>query len=225
MDYSLLKQLLEQVETFEQHQQTSHGAPADLARFAAWLHARTAPGPGLQPVADEVHAVHDTPEAQITKMVLFLNRYARSYVRLALADTVLLTIDDFAYLASLYRLQPLSKTELITRNVHEKASGTEVIKRLLAHGLVWEEPHATDRRRKLLSVTDAGREVLGQVIGRMNQVAQLVSGDLTADERQQLVYLLQRLDAFHQQIYQGPRPESFASLTQQWLPPEVRAAQ
>lgn len=225
MDYSLLKQLLEQVEAFEQHQQASHSAPADLSRFAAWLHARTALGPGAQPVADEVHAVHDTPEVQITKMVSFMNRYARQYVRLALASTVLLTFDDFAYLASLYRLQPLSKTELITQNVHEKASGTEVIKRLLAHGLVTEEPHATDRRRKLLSVTATGRQVLSEVLGRMNQVAHLVSGDLTLDERQQLVYLLQRLDAFHQQIYLAPRSESFEALMQQWLPPDAEAGQ
>ncbi|RTQ51425.1 MarR family transcriptional regulator [Hymenobacter gummosus] len=219
MDYSLLKQLLEQVEAFEQHQQASHSAPADLPRFAAWLHARTALGAGPQPVADEVHAVHDSPEVQISKLVVFMNRYARSYIRLALAGTPLLTADDFAYLASLYRLQPLSKTELITRNVHEKASGTEVIKRLLAHGLVTEEPHATDRRRKLLSVTDEGRQVLSEALGRMNQVAHLVSGDLTQEERRQLVYLLQRLDAFHLSIYLAPRPESFEALMQQWLPP------
>ncbi|MCC3158926.1 MarR family transcriptional regulator [Hymenobacter sp. 15J16-1T3B] len=219
MDYSLLKQLIEQAEAFEQHQQASHSAPADLARFAAWLHTRTVLAPtATDPHPDEMHRSHETAEVQISKLVIFMNRYARVYSRLALADTPLLTIDDFAYLASLYRVQPLSKTELITRNVHEKASGTEVIKRLLANGLVAEQPHATDRRRKQLTVTDAGLAVLRQVVGRMTQAAQLVAGDLNAQERQQLLYLLQRLDKFHLPIFLAPRPASFEELMQLWQP-------
>ncbi len=106
----------------------------------------------------------------------------------------------------------MSKTDVIARNVHEKASGTEVIKRLLAHGLVAEQAHATDRRSKLLTITEAGRGVLGQVFGRMDQAAQLIAGDLTPAERAQLLYLLQKLDAFHHPIYAGSRPASFDQL-------------
>ncbi|GAB3833334.1 MarR family winged helix-turn-helix transcriptional regulator [Hymenobacter jeollabukensis] len=219
MDYSLLKQLLDQVEAYEQHQQVSHSAPAKLAHFAAWLHARAVLTPAAhEPHADEMHRSHETVEVQISKLVVFMNRYARVYSRLALAGTPLLTIDDFAYLASLYRAQPLSKTELITRNVHEKASGTEVIKRLLANGLIAEQAHATDRRRKQLTVTPEGHAVLRQVVGRMTQAAQIVSGDLNAEERQQLLYLLRRLDRFHLPIFLAPRPESFEELLLQWEP-------
>ncbi|OON69420.1 MarR family winged helix-turn-helix transcriptional regulator [Hymenobacter sp. CRA2] len=226
MDYSLLKQLLEQVEAFEQHQQASHGTPADLPQFATWLHARmaTVPAAASTPVPDEVHRSHETVEVQISKLVVFMNRYARVYSRLALAGSPLLTIDDFAYLASLHRKQPLSKTELITLNIHEKASGTEVIKRLLANGLIAEQAHTTDRRRKQLTVTAAGREVLGWVISRMMQASHMVVGDLNPEERQQLLYLLQRLDKFHLPIFLAPRPESFEELLEQWLPyPEATA--
>ncbi|WP_165822009.1 MarR family winged helix-turn-helix transcriptional regulator [Hymenobacter edaphi] len=225
MDYSLLKQLLDQVEAYEQHQQGSHSTSNKLARFAAWLHAQAVLTPAAhEPHPDEMHRSHETVEVQISKLVVFMNRYARVYSRLALAGTPLLTIDDFAYLASLYRAQPLSKTELITRNVHEKASGTEVIKRLLANGLIAEQAHATDRRRKQLSVTPEGHAVLRQVVGRMTQASQLVAGDLNAEERQQLLYLLQRLDRFHLPIFLAPRPESFAELLQQWEPLRAAAA-
>ena len=221
MDYSLLKQLLEQVEAFEQHQQASPGTPADLAHFAAWLHTQTALAPaGKEMNADEMHRSHETVEVQISKLVVFMNRYARVYSRLALAGTPLLTIDDFAYLASLYRAQPLSKTELITRNVHEKASGTEVIKRLLANELIAEQAHTTDRRRKQLTVTPAGHTLLLQVVGRMGQASRLVTGDLNEEERKQLLYLLRRLDKFHLPIFLAPRPDSFEELLLQWLPPE-----
>ncbi|GAA3933873.1 MULTISPECIES: MarR family winged helix-turn-helix transcriptional regulator [Hymenobacter] len=221
MNYSFLKQLLEQVEEFDRLRPT-RGAPADLASFAAWLHARTAPVPNSLPTSAQEAAVAAappmSPEADIGRLIIFMNRYARAYIRLGLAGTPLLTPDDFAYLATVFGHQPLSKTELIARNMHEKASGTEVIKRLLARGLVAEQAHATDRRSKQLTVTALGMEVLGRVFGPMDQAAQLIAGDLTPAERAQLLYLLQKLDAFHHPIYAGPRAESFEQLLQQ-LPP------
>ena len=211
MDYSFIKQLLEQAEAFELSRPNS-SKPLIVAEFAAWLHGQTAT---LPPVALEETIVKPprmSPEAEIGCLLIFLNRYARSYIRLGLAGTPLLTPDDFAYLATVLGHQPLSKPELIAHNVHEKASGNEVIKRLLARELVAEQAHATDRRSKLLTVTKAGMETLGQVFGRMEQAAQLIAGNLTPVERAQLLYLLQKLDAFHHPIYEGPRAESFEQL-------------
>jgi DNA-binding MarR family transcriptional regulator len=222
MDYSLLKQLLDQVEEFER-QGPHDGRPADLAAFAAWLYGRTAPaqvpapprrGPSAPPGIPPMPAA-----AEIGKLIIFLNRYARSYIRLGLAGTPLLTPDDFAYLATVLGHQPLSKTELIAKNIHEKATGTEVIKRLLARGLVAERPHATDRRSKQLTITEAGGALLGQVFGRMHLAAELIAGDLTRAERAQLLYLLQKLDAFHHPIFAGSRAESFEDLLRHLPPP------
>ncbi len=223
MDYAFLKQLLEQAEEFEtQHAPATR--PPDMATFAAWLHGRTAAptvAPNAAPAATHgpnapLSAPGTTPEAEIGKLLIFLTRYARSYIRQGLAGTPLLTPDDFAYLATVFGHQPLSKTELIARNVHEKPSGNEVIKRLLARGLVQEQPHATDRRSKLLTITEAGQAVLFEVFGRMDQAAQLIAGTLTSPERAQLLHLLQKLDAFHQPIY-ATRPASFQELLP-WLP-------
>ena len=213
MDFALLKQLLEQAEEFERLG-TAPGQPANLADFAAWLYGRTVASPEPRGPAAPPDVPSMPAEAEIGKLIIFLNRYARSYIRLGLAGTPLLTPDDFAYLATVMGHQPLSKTELIARNIHEKATGTEVIKRLLARGLVAEQPHATDRRSKLLTLTDAGGAVLRQVYGPMNQSSQLIAGDLTPHERAQLLYLLQKLDAFHHPIFAGPRAESFEALLQ-----------
>lgn len=203
MNYAFVKQLLEQVEAFEKS-----GRALVMEDFAAWLHARSAEHlpsvPGSPP--------RMSPEAEIGRLLIFLNRYARTYIRLGLAGTPLLTPDDFAYLATVLGHQPLSKTELIAHNVHEKASGNEVIKRLLARELVAEQPHATDRRSKLLTVTEAGMGVLGQAFGRMEQAAQLIAGNLSPAERGQLLYLLQKLNAFHHPIYTSAKAETFEDL-------------
>ncbi|MBC6699127.1 MarR family winged helix-turn-helix transcriptional regulator [Hymenobacter puniceus] len=215
MNYSLLKELLEQAEEFERLRPTG-SAPADIKTFAAWLHGHTAAPKAARGPSAPLSVPGMTPEAEIGKLLLFLTRYARSYIRQGLAGTPLLTPDDFAYLATVLGHQPLSKTELIARNVHEKPSGNEVIKRLLARGLVQEQPHATDRRSKLLTITETGQGVLFEVFGRMEQASQLIAGNLTAPERAQLLYLLQKLDAFHQPIYAN-RPAGFQELLQ-WLP-------
>ena len=220
MNYTLLKQLLEQAEEFE-HLRPATAPAADLASFAAWLHGRTAT-PSATPTAVRgpvtAYSRADVKsEAYLVKLVISLYRYGRSYIRQALAGTPLLTPDDFAYLAGVLGQGPISKTALIVHTVHEKPSGNEVIKRLLARELVQEQPHATDGRSKLLTVTDAGRQVLFGVFGRMEQAAQLVAGNLTLAERAQLLHLLQKLDAFHQPIY-AARPADFQELLT-WLPP------
>ena len=215
MAYTLLKQLLEQVEAFEQLSQGGAGSAApDLAGFAAWLYGRTAAPPAPRGPSAPATVPSMPPEAEIGKLLIFLTRYARSYIRLGLAGTPLLTPDDFAYLATVMGHQPISKTELIARNIHEKATGTEVIKRLLARGLVAEQPHATDRRSKLLTITEAGGAVLGLVFGPMGQASQLIAGDLTRAERIQLLYLLKKLNAFHLPIFQEGRAGSFSDLLQ-----------
>ncbi|QNH60987.1 MarR family winged helix-turn-helix transcriptional regulator [Hymenobacter sediminicola] len=224
MAYTLLKQLLEQLEQFEELGRGGTGSSApNLAGFAAWLYGRTAAPPEPRGPSAPATVPSMPPEAEIGKLLIFLTRYARSYIRLGLAGTPLLTPDDFAYLATVMGHQPISKTELIARNIHEKATGTEVIKRLLARGLVAEQPHATDRRSKLLTITEAGGAVLGQVFGPMGQASQLIAGDLTRAERIQLLYLLQKLDAFHLPIFQGGRAGSFSDLLQH-LPDDTPAA-
>ncbi len=214
MNYPLYRQLLDLAEAFEgQHPTTDPGA--SMPAFAAWLHARFTPAERLEAVAREVPSPLESVESRISTLAVFLYRYARSYARIALTEAGGLGFDDFTYLCLIISRGEMSKSELITRNIHEKATGTEIIKRLLRRGYLAEKPHATDRRSKLLSLTEPGRQALFQAFGAMNQVATLVTGNLSAAERQQFSYLLHKLDAFHHPLFVGPRPASLAELLHQ----------
>jgi DNA-binding MarR family transcriptional regulator len=220
MDYSLLKQVLALLEEF----QTTPAGPRpasgadELTAFSTWLHLRVPPAPDALRVARHERGPHDDDEILIGQMVTFLYRYVRGYSRLALAESPLLTYDDFTYLATTFGHQPLSKTELIRRNIHETPTGNEVIKRLLAKGFIAEQASATDRRSKLLTITPAGQGVLFASFGPMTQLAHLTAGNLSAFERRQLLYLLEKLDAYHYPIYAESRPATFAALVAQHLP-------
>ncbi|SNC66934.1 DNA-binding transcriptional regulator, MarR family [Hymenobacter gelipurpurascens] len=216
MDYAFFRQLVDMAEIFETQHPTAQAA--DMATFAAWLHARTTAPPDAATVTRVEAKPGEFDESIIGKLITFMYRYARTYLRLALEGSPLLTSDDFTYLATVYGHQPLSKTEVIGRNIHEKPTGTEVIKRLLKQGLIAEQAHETDRRSKLLTITDTGRQVLFQLFGRMSQVAYMIAGNLEPAERRQLLYLLLKLDHFHHDIFLHDRSKSFEELVQARFP-------
>ncbi|RSK33089.1 MarR family winged helix-turn-helix transcriptional regulator [Hymenobacter metallilatus] len=220
MKYALLAQVLALLEEFEATASQSAAAHSpSVEAFTAWLQLRVPPPTGALRVAREEPGELEEDEVVIGQMVTFLYRYLRGYSRLALADSPLLTYDDFTYLATTFGYQPLTKADLIRRNIHETPTGNEIIKRLLAKGFVAEQPSATDRRSKLLTVTPAGQGVLFASFGPMTQLAHLTAGNLTPFERKQLVYLLQKLDAFHHPIFAGSRPDTFGELIARHLPP------
>ena len=220
MDYSLVKQLVELAEEFHREASPAADAATELADFSRWLQARTgaAAGPRRQSVEREPSHPMETAASVIGKFVTFMYRYLRTYSRLALLNTPLITYDDFTYLATVYGRGPLSKSELITRNIHEKPTGSEIIRRLLAAGLVQEAPHATDRRRKLLSLTPEGQRVLFEVFASMSQVAGMAAGNLSPAEQEQLAYLLTKLDAFHFPVFAAARPASLEEMRQKYFP-------
>lgn len=217
MNYAFFRQLVDLAEAFEAQHPTRQG-PDDMAAFATWLHTRTAAPPDATPVTRTQAHPAEFDESRISKLITFMYRYARGYMRLALEGSPLLSYDDFSYLVTVYGQQPLTKTEVIVRNIHEKPTGTEILKRLLRQGLLEEQAHETDRRSKLLTITDAGRQVLFRLFGRMGQVAHMVAGTLEPAERRQLLYLLLKLDTFHHDIFLHDRSQTFEELLKNSFP-------
>lgn len=210
---SFVQQLLGLVAEYQAPKGGRPPRPLTLPAFAAWLMERVAP-PATQapPAGRRVRHEYETDESEIATLLALLSRYAKMYGRLALADSPLVTPDDFAYLATLHPHAPLTKAELIAHNAHEPTTGTQIIRRLLDRDLVREQPNTTDRRSKLLHLTDAGLQLLYPMYERMEQVAQLITGDLTKAEQHQLLHLLHKLDTFHYPVFSGSRPQSLAEV-------------
>jgi DNA-binding MarR family transcriptional regulator len=133
----------------------------------------------------------------IGRLFVFMSRYAKSYIKKALEGTPLQTAEDFTALAILLTHTHLSKSELISHNLQEKTSGTEVIRRLIAFGLVRQWDDVKDKRSKHIAITDEGRELLFQVFVQTNYVGKIITGRLTITEKFTLQYLLKKLEDFH----------------------------
>jgi DNA-binding MarR family transcriptional regulator len=73
-----------------------------------------------------------------------------------LPKTAFKTIDEFGFLATLIRAGNLMKHELINEHMLEMSSGSEIIKRLVRNGLVYEYPDENDKRAKRVALTEKG---------------------------------------------------------------------
>jgi DNA-binding MarR family transcriptional regulator len=139
----------------------------------------------------------------IGRIFVFMSRYAKSYFKKALEGTPLQTAEDFTALAILLTHPHLSKSELISHNLQEKTSGTEVIRRLVASGLVRQWDDDKDKRSKHIAITDEGKKLLFQVFEHTNYVGKIITGRLTIAEKFTLQYLLQKLESFHLEHYEN----------------------
>ena len=204
--YQLIRQLITLVEELEKE---APGREHSIQGFTGFLLNKAA-----EPVNDiavnEVRFGDKDPIAvqralqldnNIGRLFIFMSRYAKSYIKKALEGTPLQSAEDFTALAILNTHDHLSKSELISHNLQEKTSGTEVTKRLIASKLVREWADVKDKRSKHIAITDEGKQVLYKIFVDMSNVGKIITGKLTTDEKLTLQHLLQKLEDFHLDHY------------------------
>jgi len=215
--YQLIHQLINFVEDLEDE---NHGNEVSIQDFTGFLLSKVG-DPAGNLINNEVRFGDSDGGAlniayqldnNIGRLFVFMSRYAKFYIKKALEGTPLQTAEDFTALAILLTHNHLSKSELISYNLQEKTSGTEVIRRLVSFGLVKQWDDIKDKRSKHIAITDKGRELLYQVFEHTNHVGQIITGKLTLAEKFILQYLLQRLENFHLEHYEKKTIASKADL-------------
>lgn len=137
----------------------------------------------------------------ISILVVLLNRYAKGYIKKALAGSDLKSGEDFSFLVTLMTHESLTKIELSKMLVVEKTSGNEIINRLVRLDFIEQAPDEEDRRSTRIKITDYGRSQVLKVLPEMQKVSKIVSGNLDNKEIRTLSYLLRKLDDYHNDIY------------------------
>ncbi|MDD4490201.1 MAG: MarR family winged helix-turn-helix transcriptional regulator [Paludibacter sp.] len=149
----------------------------------------------------------------VSILVSLLFRYAKNYIKKALKGSKINTADEFSFLITLLTYESLSKQELINIQVMEKTSGIEIINRLIKKGYICQFDDETDKRSKRIKITDIGRREIIALLPSMNLVSKIIVGRLTKEEQQTLVYLLRKLDDFHNDIFLNQKHAGLEELT------------
>lgn len=217
-NYQLINQLISFVEEFEQQKQDQ--TPLSMENFSGFLNAKLE-GKNLNNKVNDVRFGEQQSEGtamayqldnNIARLFIYMSRYAKSYIKKVLQDTNLVTVEDFTCLALLLTHKSLSKTALIHMSLLEKASGTEVLNRLLKNNLAhqWDDPN--DKRGKRIAITEQGIALLYEVFKDMNKVGSIITAKLSTSEKYTLQYLLQKLEDFHYDLYTKKTINSKADL-------------
>jgi DNA-binding MarR family transcriptional regulator len=212
---TILLALIEQLAAFEAQEKAN--TPLEYSDFLAFLNfnQQNRSLEKREIAGNEAKWIEETykgSENEIAILIVFMFRYAKSYIKKALKESVIQTADEFSYLITLMTFESLTKTELIGKLVMEKTSGTEIIKRLLKQELLTEFEDQQDKRSMRVAITPKGRMEIVKILPEMDKVTKLVTGDLTTTEKNTLAYLLKKLDHFHNEIYHDKKDYSIDEL-------------
>lgn len=200
MNYKLLHEVINLLEEFET-KNSDRNHDNNIEDFKAWI-AEQASHNDVKNNADwEGKENGRSIDSIINTLIINMNRYAKSYSKSAIYNSDFSTQEEFIYLINLKAFGKMSKIELIKKNVHEKSIGIKIIDRLVKHNWVLQEDSLEDKRTKILSITEDGIKTLDSQMQKIRQASKIVLGNLSETEKNQLLKLLQKLDNFHQSIY------------------------
>lgn len=199
MNYYLIKDVIDLIQQFEVENKDGNYYETSIEGFKNWISANNS---SMNNEPDwEGKENGRSAESVINTLIVHMNRYAKSYSKSAISGSDFSTQEDFIYLINLKAFGEMSKMDLIKKNVHEKPVGMQIINRLINLGWIEQRNSKIDKRSKVISVTPNGLTALENQMDKIRQATTIVTGNLSHNEKMELIRLLNKLDDFHQPIY------------------------
>lgn len=199
MNYGLIKDVLDLVQEFEIETNNNNHFETSIEGFKNWISTNN--NTVVNEPDWEGKENGRSAESVINTLIVHMNRYAKSYSKSAIVGSNFSTQEDFTYLINLKAFGEMSKMDLIKKNVHEKPVGMQIINRLINQGWIEQRNSKTDKRSKVISISETGLQALGNQMDKIRQATSIVTGNLSQKEKMELIRLLNKLDDFHQPIY------------------------
>lgn len=200
MKLELVKEVIELVHQFELENEHGNTQTMDVSGFKKWISSQEESN-AMQEPDWEGKKNGRSADSVINTYFVHLNRYAKYYTKSAIHGSGFSTQDDLIYLITLKSYGTMSKMELIKKNVHDKPAGIQIINRLIQMGWVAQTHSETDKRSKVLQITEQGQHALEAQMPKTRIASKIVTANLNAGEKMNLVRLLSKLNDFHHPIY------------------------
>ncbi|MEO5968002.1 MAG: helix-turn-helix domain-containing protein, partial [Ferruginibacter sp.] len=200
-NYSLLRDNLELLESFEIEILSGNLYTNDIYGFRKWIADNYNKSLNIETTVYEGMENGRSLESAISTLIVHLNRYAKSYSKSAIYNSPFSTQEEFIYLIVLKAFGDMTKMEIIKKNIHEKPIGMQIISRLIKNGWVKQHDSSTDKRSKIIQITQHGLDVLNNQMEKIRQATHIITGDLNQNEKIELLRLLRKLEDFHKPIF------------------------
>ena len=199
--YNIVQEVIQQIEVFE-NENTNKIYSSDLNGFNLWIcnKVNNSENKKVEPNWEGKENGR-SPESIINTLIVHMNRYPKTYPKSAIHGSVFSTQEEFIYLILLKSFGSMSKMELIKKNIQEKPVGIQIINRLLKNNLITQTDSEIDKRSKIIQITETGLEVLEKQMSKIREATEIVTGNLSYNEKMELISLLNKLNDFHLPIY------------------------
>lgn len=216
MSYSNLIEITKYLERYE----AENSENFNIAKFAMWLSDQVA----LKPRSGNFTGNHEeainqqSADVQISILIGRMYKYARVYTKKVLNNTPLNGLDDYSFMATLMFRESMIKSDLIHYNLMDSTtSGSDIIKRLIKNDLVSEFEDSEDKRSKRIRITDKGKYMMFDIFNKMNDVSDIVTGNLSSDEKLFMLSSLKKLDHLHKDIYDQDRKSDLSHIASKYI--------
>lgn len=213
----LMRSLLDYVEAYASEHDND-----DIQEFSVFLsnHVSGASARPLdsEPVKGDYVNYKKYRDVEFSSDLTTLFRFAKIYIKKAFANTSFKTIDEYGFLASLFKDKSLLKSELIQQHLLEISSGSEIIKRLVKSGLIYEFADEKDKRARRIALTEKGEKEIMMSFGEMHMVSEIIIGNLTEEELNNSLAIFRKLIYFHKHLHEQDKNFSLEEIHSNYLP-------
>lgn len=216
--YAILKQLIDFWEAYENEEEQ-----LNLLDFSEWLTIQLKQKPelnkksGYRKLSME-NAIPSTYFKNLNEYGRFLesisriSRFHEFYTRKFLIDLPINTRLEYLFLETVHQMKSAKKTDLINLHLVEYSTGMDTIKRLITGGYINETPDETDKRVKLLEITQTGIELLKQAEKRIADERTMFLACVSMNKWKKTLGILDEINEFHYSIYVNHNEKPYAEL-------------
>jgi DNA-binding MarR family transcriptional regulator len=136
-------------------------------------------------------------ENVLLKLLGRISVIGQVYARDLLSDIPEIQLEGFYYLVNIMHQGESRKTEIINHQLSELSTGIDILNRLKDEDLIKERLDPSDRRAKLISITEKGRKILFQCFRRMSKVGSILFDEVAEDDRRLCIQLLKNVEIKH----------------------------
>lgn len=156
-----------------------------------------------------------TPRSFLAKLMGFISSILGIYFEKAFASIPeIKQKEDFYFLNNIAHKGECRKTEVVYEQLLGLTTGIDTLNRLLAAELIRERPDPTDKRAKLLQLTDKGREVLQLCYAASKKVTEIVFHDLSEEDVRLCIQLLRGVELRHSTMIYDMKDKSIEDVAE-----------
>jgi len=216
-NYTLLKQIIDFWGEFEQQEEQ-----VNLLDFSYWIISKLSDGAASGIPTSKTNSARivenirkTTNPSNKTSFLESISRIARYhdfYIRKALLELNINSRLDFLFLQSVNNLEKAKKTDLINMHLLEYTTGMDTINRLVKNEILYESQDTSDKRVKLLALTEKGISVLKQAEKRIAEENEMFFAAINENKWKKALPVIEEIDSFHNSIYLKHNNKPFAEI-------------